>query len=155
MSGLYRSGFEAWGDWLTGPRQWLLFRDGYVPHPGALTVANVAPWEVTVSGYARKAVTGAVEAETSYQKPGRAYGAQPAAWTGLSAGQQIVALVLAYSSGSDSADGLIAWWDIYIASDVADLTVSLSPWQERDGTALPGGDDDTRLVHLFESAGTL
>lgn len=148
---MYHSGLDAWGDWTVSGHVWLLLQSGYTPDIAHAAIADVASFEVSVSGYSRQALTGAVRVDAYAYFHGFAYGAISPAWTGLGAGQAISTLVLAHSHGS--TDTLLAWWDLNVMTDVSDLTLTFEPWQDRNGGALPGGTAQTRLVHLYEAPG--
>jgi hypothetical protein len=144
---MWMGGFDRWVDWDTAPKQWLILASPAAPDFHDDMVADVAAEEITVAGYSRVSVAGAVHTDLAdFGNQFRFHGLTPPAWSGLAGGQGMLALALALDTGDDATSGLIGWWDLSEATDIGEFDTDFGPW-EWNGVPLPEGDATTRLVY--------
>ncbi len=110
----YNAGLDALAPWTTVTYKWVLLSAGTFDATDATITAVLAgATEVSVSGYARAAVTTKVRTVADQIS----YTADEPSWAGLGGGQNVVAVVLIRDSDSVP----IGWWDVSpaVATDSA------------------------------------
>lgn len=122
---LFRRSVERVSEWGTGPFQFLLLDGTITPDPSVHQyVSDVTTYELTDVSYSRQAVSGAT---VSYSSAMAVFDCDDPTFPLLDGATEPRWLVVAYDTGTDAADQLIAAAAISHTPDGLDFTPSISP----------------------------
>jgi hypothetical protein len=123
---LYNSGLDAWKDWTQVGFTWILVQSTYTPSRNHSLQSDLAPHELSVGGYSRKATTGnirTVDATLNRIK----YDCDNPTFGPLDLGQIVGYVVLARNDESSSSLLLVAYDVADYATDGSVLSPIVSP----------------------------